>query len=757
MKTKPGLVIGQLSFVFAAAPAVLATACGGTQTAPMVVAPEPEVAPVVALSPIEELNRRAAAGEVVETLHGVEVRDPFRSLETESPLTDEWISWQTARTREALTQAERQGMRAELEALLRIGTVSSPAVGGGSIFYLKRETPRAGAPEREQPALYVRTPGPRGGERLLVDPEDRALFGERAAIDWYFVSPRGRYVAIGISNQGDERSVLRVIETATGRVLDERIEHTKWTDVGWLHAEDGFYYRRYPREGEPNYDAANVDSYWPRVYFHTLGGDPAADPLVFSPAAGTDFASPIVSADDRYVTLNVFHGWSETDVHLFDRGARARGRVVAPDEAHPLVPVVTGEHHIYNARVENGALLVLTNDGAPRYRVMRAPLTNVSDRSTWQVLIGERPTSTIESWAMLGDGIALHEIDDVHSVVRLYGSDGAERGEIALPTRGAVSAIEGDAESGQLVVAFSGYTAAPTILSSLRPRRTAPRSFESVATVDAPVDLTTLEVSIDRVASADGTMIPVTRVHRRGLTPDGSVPVLIRAYGGFNISLLPQFERQALYWVQRGGVFAVANLRGGGEFGEDWHRAGNLGNKVHVFEDMEAVIRSFSSSGISRPDRIAITGGSNGGLLMGAMITRCPDAFGAVATYVGLYDMIRYHRFPPAELWISEYGSADDATQFEWLRAYSPYHLVREGVRYPSIFVETADHDTRVSWAHSTKFAARLQQAVGGASPDVWFFREQSVGHGAGTPVSALVDRYSRMYAFFEHALGMSE
>ena len=235
---------------------------------------------------------------------------------------------------------------------------------------------------------------------------------------------------------------------------------------------------------------------------------------------------------------------------------------------------------------------------------------------------------------------------------------------------------------------------------------------------------------------------------------DGTARVLLGGYGGFNVSLLPGFQRNALYWIERGGVFAVANLRGGGEHGEAWHRAGNLENKERVFEDFEAVIRWLGTeSGISSPDRVAITGGSNGGLLMGAMITRCPDAFGATVSGVGLYDMLRYHQFPPAELWITEYGSAEDETQFGWLHAYSPYHRVQDGTDFPAVLITTADHDTRVHWAHSTKFTARLQEASRELDPNIYFFMVRQAGHGAGTPLSAIVERYVRLYAFVEHFL----
>lgn len=721
--------------------------CAGSATPPPeygandVVSPA-ATEPALEESVIQSLNRRAReAGATTDVLFGFEVSDPYRALETESAITDEWIEVETARTAGAIASWSNSAMGERLEELLRIGVVGAGDVAGDYAFLSRREG------EREQPALYVRDLRT-SRERVLIDP---LTYGERAALDWYFVSPRGRYIAFGISTNGDERSTLRVMETATGNLLPDIIERTKWSELAWLNAEDGFYYRRYPRPGEPDYDAEREDSYHARLYFHALGSDPALDPLVYAPTDGTHFPSPEVSSDDRYLVINVFRGWSASDVLLFDRGARAR--VNAPDEAHPLVPVVTGSEQLYEGRVHDGRLFVMTNDGAPRYQLYSVPVADAPQRDAWSVVIPQADY-TIDGWQFVGPRLVLHVLDDVRSRLLVRRLDGRDDGEIELPGRGAVAGFAADEARGRLLFGFSSYVHAPSVhLFTVGNAAGRGRRLETLAQVEVPLDLSAFELTQERVPSADGTPINVYLMHRRDIARDGNAPVLLNAYGGFNVSLLPGFQRNPLYWMERGGIFAVANLRGGGEFGEDWHRAGNLGAKENVFEDMEAVIRWFSSSGWSQPSRIAITGGSNGGLLMGAMITRCPDAFGAAASYVGLYDMIRYHRFPPAELWITEYGSSEDLTQFGWLRGYSPYHLVREGVHYPSVLIETADHDTRVHWGHSTKFAARLQEATGEADPSIWFYRERDVGHGAGTPVSSMVQRYVRMFAFIEHAL----
>ncbi len=688
---------------------------------------------------LSRLNAEARRGSVTETLHGVAVEDPYRSLELDTAETRAWIDAQTERTRRLLAEWSRPEAAARLETLLSIGVLGGVQVADDVIFYTKREG------DQEQPRLYVRT-APDAEERVLVDP---GAEGERVALDWYYASPHGKYVAYGLSDNGDERSTLHLIEVSSGEVDGLRIPNTKWCNLSWLDAEDGFYYTRYPREGEENYDGEAPDTYFPRVFFHRLGTDQNDDPLVFGAAEGTDFPGPSVSDDDRWVSINVFRGWSASDFHLFDRGRRPRGRLDAPDEDHPMEAVITGRDDLTVGHVHDGQVYLWTNVDAPRYRIVKVRPDRAGNVEGWTDLVPESD-APIESWAIVGGRLFLHYIADVQSQVKAFRLDGRPAGEVELPGMGSVDGLSGSADGNTLAFSFSSYTQPPSLMRyDVREGQ-----LTEIDRVQTDVDFSGLEVTRERVPSADGTMIPVTLVHPRGMERDGNRPVLLNGYGGFNVSLLPGFTRNALYWVERGGVYAVANIRGGGEFGEEWHQAGNLGNKEKVFEDFEAVIRWLGSGDISRPERIAITGGSNGGLLMGAMLTRCPDAFGATTTYVGLYDMLRYDRFPPAELWISEYGTAENEEQFAWLRDYSPYHQIRDGVSYPATLIETADHDSRVYWGHSTKFAARLQEAQAGDAP-ILFYMVRSVGHGAGTRRSDLVQRYVRQYAFLEHVLGL--
>lgn len=724
-------------------------------TPPTTPAASPPAAPVdPARAALLAANARVR-GDLVETLHGEPVPDPYRALETDSPATQAWVEFQNARSLAYLADRPRPEMEARLSSLLNIGALRGASVAGSVLLYLSRQD------AEETSVLRIvradpRRPGQWTAPAVLLDP---ARFGARSAIDWYYLSPRGRYVAFGVSQNGDERSVLRVMEVATGRVLDEAIAHTKWCRLAWTPDERGFYYTRYPREGEPGFDAAQPDGYFTRLFHHALGGgaDGTRDPQVFDPQSRTDRPSPVVSDDGRTVLVHLFRGWSEMGVY-----AVAHGSPQAPWTPATARRVMAPAQAIVSATIHRGRLYARTNEGAPRYRIVSLPAARVLAApaeiplAQWDSVVpeGEHP---IDGFALSSDRLVVSRLENIVSRIRTYRLDGTPLGELTLPGEGSAAGVEADPLRDTVTVVYSSLVTPPTVLvGRLRAALpTAPVALTPVDTArtDAPLDQ--LVLSRASVPSADGTAINVFYVHRRGIAMDGTNPVLLYGYGGFNVSLTPSFRRDPLYWVERGGVYAIANLRGGAEFGEAWHRAGHRENKHHVFEDMEAVTRWLSTSGLSRPDRIALQGGSNGGLLMGAMLTRAPDTFRAAVSSVGLYDMVRFHRFPPAEIWTSELGDPEQADAFRWLYAYSPYHRVRDGVAYPAVWIETADHDTRVHWAHSTKFAARLQDATSSDRP-VFFHMQRGMGHGSATLRSEQLRTLVRVYTFLEDQLAMT-
>ncbi len=702
----------------------LLAACNGRETGALEPTTGPRLDPALA-----EVNAAARAGAVVETIFGREVADPFRALEADDETTRRWIEVQTAFTERYLAEHADPATAERLEKYLSIGWFGELARAGGRTFYVKRDG------EQEQGALYVLEPDA-AEPRTLVDPN---ALGTRTALDWSFPSPGGRYVAYGLSEAGDERSVLYVLDVDSGERLDERIDHTKWTSLSWLADETGFYYTRYPREGEADWDAENEDSYFAHLFFHALGTDPAGDPLVYRLTAKTDFVGPDVSADDRWVVLNVFHGWSQSDVLLLDRSAPG---------AEPI-PVDVGGEHLVSGEVQGDRLYLGTNQDHPRFRIVAAPLDTPADRTTWTEVVPEGE-GTIEGWSFVGDGLAVRTTEDVQSRLRRFGLDGTPRGEVELPMRGSVDGPAENRDDGRVVFEFDSFTQPPT-LYAYDPDAGELRELDRV---QSDLDPSHYELRRETVPSADGTPIVVYLVLPAGAPADGARPTLVTGYGGFNVPMLPGFVRNTLYWLERGGIYVQASLRGGSEFGEEWHRAGMLENKHNVFDDMEAVLRWLPTTGLTSPEHLAITGASNGGLLVGAMLTRCPDAFRAAIASVGLYDMVRFPAFPPAEIWMSEYGDPSEPEAFAWLLDYSPYHAVRDGTPYPAALVATADRDTRVSWKHSTKFAARLQEAGSSGRP-ILFHLERSVGHGAGTGRSDMVREYVRNYTFLETELGL--
>jgi prolyl oligopeptidase len=714
--------------------------------------PPPVEAPTPPRDPTLAENDRVRA-PLTETVHGVTLSDPYRALETDSPATQRWVAYQNARSEDWIRARTRPHIERRLSQLLDIGILRGAAAAGPHVLYLAQEGGRQTA------VLMIATRAPQGwgAPRELLDP---TRYGERAVIDWFRASPRGRYVAFGVSQNGDERSVLRVLDTTTGAVREEAIEHAKWCRLTWMPDESGFYYTRYPRAGDDGYDAAREDTYHSRLFFHRLGQSPdgGADAVVFRPEGHTERAWAEVSDDGRSVLVHLFKGWSTSVLY-----------VIPHDPAHAAwtpgtaTPVITAEDTLSSGVIHRGSLYVLTNASAPKYRVVtqtlaqaRQPAADEAARAArWRVVVpeGEHP---LDDMAVAGDWILVSRMENIVSRVRLHALNGQPGPELTLPGDGSLGGVSASASGGVVALSYSSFVTPPTVLGATLPRRGATESVRpaEIARAQSDFDFSSLELRRAAVPSQDGTPINVWLMHRRGLAQDGTAPVLLNGYGGFNLSLQPRFNRDPLYWVERGGVYAVANLRGGSEFGEAWHRAGAREHKHHVFEDFEAVIRWLTSSGLSRPSRVAIYGGSNGGLLMGAMITRCPDAFAAAFSTVGLYDMARFHRFPPAEIWTSEYGDPEQPDALRWLAAYSPYHRVPERAALPAVWIETADHDTRVHWAHSTKFAARLQDANTADSP-VMFYMQRDVGHGAGARREDQLRQLVRRYAFLEDRLGL--
>ncbi len=682
--------------------------------------------------------------DVVDTLHGVAVPDPYRWLEDgERDEVRAWTEAQNARTAEILSRVPgRAALEARLRELFLVGTVSSPVVRESRCFYLKRTG------DQNQPVLYVRD-GLEGEERVLVDQNTISAEG-LTALDWWYPSPDGRLVAYGTSRNGDEWSTLRVVEVETGHHRPDVIERTRYSSLAWLPDGHAFFYTRYP---EPGSVPAGEEHYHSHAFFHRLGDDPISDPKVFGEGRSPqDMLDLAISDDGRWLVVIAMQGWARSEVYV---QALTEG-----DRAGTWMPVVEGVDALFtDAHVVDDRLLLRTNLEAPNYRIVAIDLGDrdavTGGPGTWTSLVPERDDRVIEDVIVAGAGLVVHERESVVSRLRRYGLDGSAAGDLDLPGLGSVQALDGERRNRLLAVGYTDFLTPASVFvfdldsgerHSLAPQPPAPG-----------FDPDQIEVRQVHYPSKDGTRIPMFLLHRRGIARDGSNPTLLTAYGGFNISLGPAYRAALPAWLERGGVFALPNLRGGGEFGEAWHQAGMRGNKQNVFDDFIAAAEWLVAEGYTAPERLGISGGSNGGLLVGAALTQRPDLFRAVVCQVPLLDMVRYHHFSIAKLWIPEYGSADDPEEFVWLMAYSPYHRVVDGTAYPATLVTTAEQDSRVDPLHARKMTALLQRATSrGEDHPVLLRAESQAGHGIGKPLGKRVAEAADEWGFLGWQLGVT-
>lgn len=670
--------------------------------------------------------------EAADVWHGERVSDPYRWLEnTDSERTRAWTDAQNARTRAVLDGLPQRNHFAErLRDLLAVGLLDTPRPISGRVFH----TRRAGL--QRQAVLYVRDTVD-GKDRVLVDPNALDSAG-LVTIDWYFPSHDARHVAYGLSRGGDEMSTLHVLEVQSGRELSERIPHTQRSTVAWVN--DGFYYAANPAPGSV---APGEEHYHRRVRFHRLGDDPTHDQTVFGDGRPKeDIVWARTSPDGRWVLFHAFKGWTRSDLYLLDCHAPERG---------PRV-VTEGEQGISEGFPRNDALWIRTNLDAPNYRVVRADFDS-PERTRWRTVVPESEHA-LEAFHVTQEHVAVVTLQRATSRVDLWSKDGQHERAVALPGLGMVEFVSGDHAGDLLGFTYQSFTVPPIAFAA----DAHSGAVRELVRLPAPAGLDPDAIVVEQTTytSKDGTDVSMFLVHRPDVRPDGAVPTVLNGYGGFNISRTPQYIAGAAAWVEAGGLFALPNLRGGGEYGERWHRDGMLERKQNVFDDFHAAAEALVARGWTRSDRIGVSGGSNGGLLTGAALTQRPDLFGAVYCAVPLLDMLRYQNFLIARFWIAEYGSAEDPEQYRWLRAYSPYHHVREGVRYPAVLFTTAEGDSRVDPMHARKMAALLQaQAAEDPDATVLLRVDRDAGHGIGKPLDKQVDDLADQYSFFAWRLGL--
>jgi prolyl oligopeptidase len=681
---------------------------------------------------------KAKVEPVEDTVQGHKIVDRYRYLENPNdPDTKLYVEQELSYTRSILDPLPgRDKINARLSQLLEIGTVGAPQMGGKYYFHTRREG------NQNQPVLYVRE-GLNGAlndkDRILVDVNKMSSDGT-VALDWWFASDDGKYIAYGISQSGSEESTLHIVESATGKVLPDTIDRTRFASVAWMKDSSAFYYTRHPRKGEVP-DGEEV--YHVKVFYHKIGSDPAKDPLIFGEGRNPqDIPNVSLSEDDRWLLIDVGEGWTKSEMYLQDLQSK-----------NPPLEITTGKDFLYGVDFFEGKLYITTNEDAPHYRVFVADAVNPK-RENWKEIIPQSD-AVLQNASVTGGKLLAQYEHNATSELKLFGLDGKKLTDVPLPAIGNVFSASGRYDRNEIFYGFQSFTVPPSIY------RVDLTEVKSAlwAKVDAPsIDGSAYEVQQVWYTSKDGTKVPMFIVSKKGIEKNGKNPTLLTGYGGFNISMTPAFSRSMYLWMEHGGVYAVANLRGGSEFGEDWHRAGMLEKKQNVFDDFIAAGEYLIAQKYTDSDHLAIQGGSNGGLLMGAMITQRPDLFRAVVCQVPLLDMLRYQNFQIAKLWIPEYGSAEDAKQFDWLYAYSPYHHVKPGVEYPAILFMTGDTDTRVDPMHAKKMAALMQsEAKNGDSKDkpILLRIETKAGHGQGKPVAKQIEESTDMYSFLFWQLGM--
>jgi prolyl oligopeptidase len=676
-------------------------------------------------------------GPQVDDYHGTSVADPYRWLEdVDAPDTKAWIAAENAVTFAYLAGIpERDAIRRRLTAVWDYPRFGTPFKKHGEYFFYKNDG------LQNQPVLYHQT-SRSAAPTVLFDPNALSPDGT-IAVSMAAVSEDARHLAYATSVSGSDWTDIRVRDIATGTDLSDHIRWVKFSEIAWSHDQAGFFYSRYPAPENDNPLLA-VNRFH-RLYYHRLGTAQSDDQLIYQRLEHPDWGmTGHVTEDGRYLVISL---WLGTD---------RRNRVYVADLKDPLHPELTAaplgllddfDAHYGFVANEGARFYFRTDLDAPRGRVIAIDLAH-PERAAWQEVIPQSP-DVMESVILVHGTFVATYLHDAHSRIALFGVDGAPAGEIPLPSLGTAAELSAEsARDSELFFSFTSYLAPTTIFR---------HEFQTGTTevFQAPrLDFDAGRYVTEQVfyRSLDGTRIPMFITHRRDLVRDGSNPTYLYGYGGFDINLTPAFSPGVLVWLEMGGVFAVPNLRGGGEYGEVWHEAGMHEKKQNVFDDFIAAAEYLIRERYTSTPKLAIGGGSNGGLLVGAVMTQRPELFGAALPAVGVMDMLRFHQFTIGWAWVTEYGSADSADQFPYLYAYSPLHRLRHGTAYPATLVTTADHDDRVVPGHSFKFSAALQAVQAGDRP-VLIRIETKAGHGAGKPTLKVIDEAADRWAFLVRVL----
>ncbi|HYO99494.1 MAG TPA: prolyl oligopeptidase family serine peptidase [Pyrinomonadaceae bacterium] len=673
--------------------------------------------------------------EQLDDYHGTKISDPYRWLEDlDSADTRQWVEAQNRLTNAYLAEIPaRKRIKERLTKLWNFERYGIPFREGERYFYTKNDG------LQNQSVLYT-VASLADEPRVLLDPNKLSADGT-IALAGTAISRDGKLMAYGLATSGSDWSEWRVRNIETGQDLPDHVKWVKFSGASWTTDGKGFFYSRYdePKAGASNLAGVNE---FQKLYYHRLGTPQAEDVLVYERKDQKDWGfSGDVTEDGRYLIISV---WVGTD---------AKNRVYYKDlqaKDAPVVKLLDDFDAAYNFIDNDGAVFWFATDkDAPRYKVIAVD-TRKPERANWKVVIPEA-AETIDGVNVLNNMFVVSYLKDAHSQVKVYKTDGAFVREVELPGIGSTSGFSGKRTDKETFYTYGSFTTPYPIY------RYDLVTGKSTIFRQPKVDFDPNAYETKQVfyKSKDGTRVPMFITHKKGLKLDGTNPTLLYGYGGFNVSETPAFSISRLVWMEMGGVFALANLRGGGEYGKDWHEAGMKLKKQNVFDDFIAAAEWLISNKYTSTPKLAIQGGSNGGLLVGAVITQRPDLFGAALPAVGVMDMLRFTKFTIGAAWASDYGSPDNADEFKSLYAYSPLHNLKPGTAYPPTLITTADHDDRVWPGHSFKFAATMQAAQGGSAP-VLIRIETKAGHGAGKPTSKIIEEYADIWGFLVRTLNMN-
>lgn len=683
------------------------------------------------INPIKYPPARKA--DQVDDYHGVKVRDPYRWLEDlDSEETRSWVEAQNKLTFGFLKQIpSRQKLEDRLTKLWDYEKYGVPFKEGGNYFY----TRNSGL--QNQSVLYT-VSSLEGQPRVLLDPNTLSSDGT-VALSGASISDDGKLMAYSLSASGSDWQEWKVRDVTTGEDLTDHLKWVKFSGASWTPDGKGFFYSRYE---EPKDHALKGVNYFQKLYYHRIGTPQSEDVLIYErPDQKEWFFGGSVTEDGRYLIIGVFQG---TDVknRLYYKDLKAADS--------PVVKLLDEFDASYNFIGNSGSTFWFQTDSeAPRGKIIAIDITR-PDRTNWKVVVPEAK-ETLQGVSFVNHLFVANYLKDAHTQVKIFETNGRFVRQVEFPGLGTALGFGGKAKDKETFYAFTSFTVPTTIY---RYDMVTGKS-EIFREPKVDFDPNAFETRQVFYPSKDGVKIPMFITHKKGLKLDGTHPTYLYAYGGFNVSLTPAFSVGNLVWMEMGGVYAQANLRGGGEYGEDWHQAGMKLKKQNVFDDFIAAAEWLIANKYTSTPKLAIGGGSNGGLLVGAVLNQRPDLFGAGLPAVGVMDMLRFQKFTIGWAWVSDYGSSENPEEFKALYAYSPLHNIKPGAEYPPTLVTTADHDDRVWPGHSFKYAAALQEAQGGAAP-ILIRIETKAGHGAGKPTSKIIEEIADRWAFLVRVLEMN-